>query len=301
MNNKIFQRFLVLGLLLSPITNISAQQKITLYNSNQDCDINKKDRIIENDGSTYIYEVEYPEIWYYPAKNRDDNKPAMMIIPGGAYRFLSITNEGINIANWLNQLGIDAFMLKHRLPNNYDGPCKQSVALRDASRAIKLIRNNSKKWNIDPNNLGVIGFSAGGHLASSISTKGELGIDKPNFTVLVYPVITMNIEIQKNGSGTFNSLFGDNPNESIIENYSNDLNVNQETPPTILIHSNNDDGTPPENSISYYSALRKNSIPASIHIWEDGGHGYGLAKGRGTIETWTKIVEEWFVLRGIIN
>ena len=111
----------------------------------------------------------------------------------------------------------------------------------------------------------------------------------------------MNIEVQKNGSGTFNSLFGDNPDVNIIQDYSNDLNVNQETPPTILIHSNNDEGTPPENSISYYSALRKNNVPASIHVWEDGGHGYGLAKGRGTIESWTKIVKEWLTLRGVIN
>jgi Dipeptidyl aminopeptidases/acylaminoacyl-peptidases len=141
----------------------------------------------------------------------------------------------------------------------------------------------------------------GGHLASTISTKGKLGLNKPNFAILVYPVITMNIEVQKNGSGTFNSLFGDNPDVNIIQDYSNDLNVNQETPPTILIHSNNDEGTPPENSISYYAALRDNNIPSSLHIWEDGGHGYGLAKNRGTIESWTKIVKNWLTLRGVIN
>ena len=109
MNNKIFQGFLILSLLLSSSTQIIAQQKISLYNSGQHCDINKKDRIVESDGSTHIYEVEYPELWYYPAKNKDDNKPAVMVIPGGAYRFISITNEGISIAEWLNELGIDAF------------------------------------------------------------------------------------------------------------------------------------------------------------------------------------------------
>ena len=301
MNNKIFQGFLIVCLVLSSSTQIIAQQKIPLYDSNLDCDINKKNRIDESDGSTYIYEVEYPEIWYYPAANKDANKPAVMVIPGGAYRFLSITNEGISIAKWLNELGVDAFMLKHRLPNNYDGPCKQTVASTDAFRAIELIRDNSDKWNIDPNNVGVIGFSAGGHLASTISTKGKLSLNKPDFAILVYPVITMNIEVQKNGSGTFNSLFGDNPDVNIIQDYSNDLNVNQETPPTILIHSNNDFGTPPENSISYYSALRKNNVPASLHIWEDGDHGYGLAKGRGTIESWIKIVKDWLTLRGVIN
>ena len=298
MNKKIFQGFLIVSLILSSSNHIVAQQKISLYDSTQDCDLNKKDSIVERDGSTYIYEVEYPEIWYYPTKNKNVKKPAVLVIPGGGYTFLSITNEGISIAKWLNELGIDAFMLKHRLPDNYNGPCKQNVASEDGFKALEIIRANSKKWDIDSNNVGVIGFSAGGHLASTISTKGKLGFNKPDFAILVYPVITMNMDKQ---TWTFRSLFGDNPDESIIQNYSNDLNVNKETPSTILIHSNNDKGTPPENSISYYSALRKYNIPASLHIWEDGGHGYGLAKGRGTIESWTKIVKEWMTLRGVIN
>ena len=292
-------KFPLILLLIFNITH--AQEKIPLYNSVLDCDLNKKDSIVESDGSTYIYEIETPEIWYYPSENKEKNKPAVLVIPGGAYIFLSITNEGISIAKWLNELGIDAFMLKHRLPNNYDGPCKQSVASNDALRAIELMRNNSEKWGIDPNNMGVIGFSAGGHLASTISTKGVLGINKPNFAILVYPVITMDIENSSNGSGTFNSLFGDSPDLNIIQNYSNDLNVDKLTPPTILIHTNDDEGTPPENSLSYYSALRKNNIPSALHIWEDGGHGYGLAKARGSIESWSKIVKEWMQMRGIID
>ena len=291
--------YTILSTLLFFISDhLNAQQKIQLYDSNQDCDLNKKDRIVKRDASTYIYEVESPEIWYYPAKIKDINKPAVLVIPGGGYTYLSITNEGISVANWLSDLGIDAFMLKHRLPNNYDGPCKQKVASKDAFKAIEIIRSNSEEWNIDPNNIGVVGFSAGGHLASTISTKGKLRFNKPDFAILVYPVITMNIDKK---TWTFNSLFGDNPDERIIKEFSNDFNVNRETPPTILIHSNNDEGTPPENSLNYYSALRKFNIPAAIHIWEDGGHGYGLAKDRGTIESWTKIVEDWLVLRGVID
>ena len=277
---------------------IFAQEKIPLYTSPLDCDVEKKDSIVEKGGSTYIYEIKTPEMWYYPSENNDDNKPAVLVIPGGGYSFLSITNEGISIAKWLNGLGIDAFMLKHRLPNNYSGSCKQIVATNDALRAIELIRGNSSKWKIDIQNIGVIGFSAGGHLASTISTKGELNINKPNFAVLVYPVITMNINSK---TWTFNSLFGKNPNPDIIHKYSNDLNVNDQTPPTILIHSNNDEGTPPENSLSYYSALRKYNIPASLHIWEDGRHGYGLGVGRGSIESWPKVVEEWLKIRNVID
>jgi acetyl esterase/lipase len=280
-------------------TNLTfAQKKIPLYDSALECDIDKKDSIVEKDGSTYIYEIKTPEMWYYPSENKEDNKPAIIVIPGGGYTFLSITNEGISIAKWLNGLGIDAFMLKHRLPNNYSSPCKQRVATEDALKAVELIRENSSKWNIDSKNIGVIGFSAGGHLASTISTKGELNVNKPNFAVLVYPVITMNINSK---TWTFSNLFGENTSPDIINKYSNDLNVNSQTPPTILIHSNNDKGTPPENSLSYYSALRKNNIPAALHIWEDGGHGYGLGKGRGSIESWPKIVEEWMKIRNVID
>ena len=277
---------------------IFAQQIIPLYTAPLDCDIEKKDSIVEKGGSTYIYEIKTPEMWYYPSENNEDNKPAVLVIPGGGYTFLSITNEGISIAKWLNGLGIDAFMLKHRLPDNYSGSCKQVVATNDALRAIELIRENSSNWKIDIKNIGVIGFSAGGHLASTISTKGELNINKPNLAVLVYPVIKMNINSK---TWTFNSLFGKNPNPEIINKYSNDLNVNDQTPPTILIHSNNDEGTPPENSLSYYSALRKYNIPAALHIWEDGGHGYGLGIGRGSIESWPKVVEEWLKIRNVID
>jgi len=277
---------------------IFAQKIIPLYDSTLDCDVDKKDRVVEERGSTYIYEIETPELWYYPSTNKDINKPAVLVIPGGGYTFLSITNEGISIAKWLNSIGIDAFMLKHRLPNNYSGSCKQIVATQDALRAMELIRNNSSKWEIDSNNVGVIGFSAGGHLASAISTKGKLNINKPNFAILVYPVITMNLNSK---TWTFNSLFGENPDPDIIKKYSNDLFVDKETPPTILIHSNNDEGTPPENSISYYSALRENNIPSALHIWEDGGHGYGLGKSRGSIESWPQIVKEWMKVRNIID
>lgn len=291
-------KFLLSLFFVLSVNLIFAQKKIPLYTSAIECDIDKKDSIVEKDGSTYIYEIKTPEMWYYPSENKDNNKPAVMVIPGGGYTFLSITNEGISIAKWLNGLGIDAFMLKHRLPNNYSGPCKQRVATEDALKAVELIRENSSKWKIDSKNIGVIGFSAGGHLASTISTKGELNINKPNFAVLVYPVITMNINSK---TWTFSSLFGENPSPDIIYKYSNDLNVNSLTPPTILVHSNNDEGTPPENSLSYYSALRKNNIPTALHIWEDGGHGYGLGKGRGSIESWPEIVEEWMKTRNIID
>ena len=277
---------------------IFAQQIIPLYNSALDCDFNKKDRIVEEGGSKYIYEIKSPEIWYYPSENKESNKPAVLVIPGGGYTYLSITNEGISIAKWLNSIGIDAFMLKHRLPNNYSGSCKQRVATEDGQAAINFIRDNSIKFKINPNKLGVMGFSAGGHLASSLSNL-KTNDSRPNFSVLLYPVITMNPK--ETNSWTFSSLFGESTTEEMILRYSNELNVDRNTPPTIIIHSNNDEAVIPENSIKYYMALRKNNIPTALHIWEDGGHGYGLGKGRGSIESWPKIVEEWMRLRKIIE
>ena len=143
-----------------------------------------------------------------------------------------------------------------------------------------------------------MGFSAGGHLASSLSNL-KTNYSRPNFSVLLYPVITMNPK--ETNSWTFSSLFGESTTEEMILRFSNELNVDRNTPPTIIIHSNNDEAVIPENSIKYYMALRKNNIPTALHIWEDGGHGYGLGKGRGSIESWPTIVEEWMRLRRIID
>ena len=135
-------------------------------------------------------------------------------------------------------------------------------------------------------------------MASSLSNL-KTNDSRPNFSVLLYPVITMNPK--KTNSWTFSSLFGESATEEMILRFSNELNVDKNTPPTIIIHSDNDEAVIPENSISYYMALRKNNIPTALHIWEDGGHGYGLGKGRGSIESWPIIVEEWMKVRNIID
>ena len=138
-------KFLLSLFFVLSINLIFAQKKIPLYTSAIECDIDKKDSIVEKDGSTYIYEIKTPEMWYYPSENKDNNKPAVMVITGGGYTFLSITNEGLSIANWLNGIGIDAVMLRHRLPNNYYGPCQQRVETEDALNAVDLIRENESQ------------------------------------------------------------------------------------------------------------------------------------------------------------
>jgi len=175
---------------------------------------------------------------------------------------------------------------------------------------MRIIRKNSRIWNIDPNKIGVLGFSAGGHLASTLSTHHDNGLDlsdlkiektssRPDFSILVYPVITMNRPYAHNGSRE--NLLGKIPSQEYLDYYSNDLQVREDTPPAILIHSDDDKAVLPENSIQYYLALRKYNIPAALHIWEDGGHGYGLGNDKGSIKSWPKICEEWMIQREIIN
>ena len=284
-------------LILFSFTAIS-QEKIPIYNKDVPCYQNNEDKIAY-EGENIIYvEIKVPEVWYYPSESKIENNPAVIVVPGGGYAQLSIESEGTQIAEWLNQIGIDAFVLKHRLPANYTGSCKQRVAIEDGQAAINFIRDNSIKFKINPNKLGVMGFSAGGHLASSLSNL-KTNDSRPNFSVLLYPVITMNPK--KTNSWTFSSLFGESATEEMILKFSNELNVDKNTPPTIIIHSDNDVDVIPENSISYYMALRKNNIPTALHIWVDGGHGYGLGKGRGSSESWPKIVEEWMKVRNIID
>lgn len=293
-----FSYILTFYLLIIYSKSIFSQEKISIYDKEIPCYQNNQDSIAY-EGENLIYrKIKTPEIWYYPSEIKVKENPAVIVIPGGGYAQLSFEKEGTHIAEWLNKIGVDAFVLKHRLPANYYGSCKQMVAFDDAKEAINLIRENSSKFKIDPNMIGVIGFSAGGHLASSLSNH-KIIESRPNFSVLLYPVITMN---PKNTNlWTFTSLFGDKPNEEMILKFSNELNVDSYTPPTIIIHSDNDMVVVPENSIDYYSALRKNNIPSALHIWEDGGHGYGLGKGRGSIESWPTIVEEWMRLRRIID
>ncbi|MDC3051402.1 alpha/beta hydrolase, partial [Bacteroidota bacterium] len=183
-------------------------------------------------------------------------------------------------------------------------------ALADAQRAMRIIRKNSKKWEINSKKIGVLGFSAGGHLASTLSTHHDQGIrrsnleiekfaSRPDFSILIYPVVTMKQPYVHMGSRK--SLIGKVPSNEIVEYFSNEMQVKADTPPAILIHSDNDLGVLVENSVNYYLALRKHKIPAALHVWEDGGHGYGLAKGKGSIKDWPNICQNWMIQRKLIN
>ena len=254
-----------------------------------------------------------PEIWYYPSLKAPKNKKkaAVLVIPGGGYWGLWFDKEGVDVAKWLNTLGVSAFVLKHRFPNLESNDCRSKVALLDAQRAIRIIRANSGEWDINQNKIGVLGFSAGGHLASTLSTHHDNGLElsnieidktssRPDYSILVYPVITMKPPYAHMGSRK--NLLGEIPNEENVTYFSNEFQVREDTPPAILFHTDQDDGVPAENSIKYYLSLRKYKIPAEIHIWQRGIHGLGLAnENELPFKNWPKTCEQWMIDRKIID
>ena len=178
--------------------------------------------------------------------------------------------------------------------------------LQDGQKAIRIVRRNAKKWNIDPDKIGVMGFSAGGHLASTVSTHFDEKVyepvdtmsARPDFSILIYPVITMKADYTHKGSR--NNLLGRTPDEDQVIRFSNELQVNEQTPPAFLVHSLDDNAVPVQNSINYALAMKKFKIPCELHIYEHGGHGYGLGSSNDTESTWPKACEKWLKARGIL-
>ncbi len=245
---------------------------------------------------------------YLPPKEKA-TRAAVVICPGGGYGHLAMDHEGHQIAQWLNSLGVAGFILKYRHHNSGAG-YGHPAPLQDAQRAIRIVRSRAKEWSIDPNRIGILGFSAGGHLASSAGThfqkrysKIEDEIDRsncrPDFMILIYPVITL-AEPYTHGGSRFN-LLGNNPDGRLIENLSNDKQITPETPPTFLVHANDDRAVPSENSINFYLALRKAKVPAEMHIYESGGHGFGLGKKNTAESSWPARCADWLRGRGLLN
>lgn len=241
---------------------------------------------------------------FIPKEIKPD-QTAVLIFPGGGYSHLSMDKEGTKVAEWLNSLGIVAFVLKYRLPSDLIMKNKSVGPLQDAQEAIRYVRSNASKWNINPNKIGTIGFSAGGHLASTLATHFDDKVyeskfnmsARPDFSILIYPVISMENGITHKGSQT--SLLGQNPSQLLIDNFSNEKKVTSQTPPTFLVHASDDGAVIPENSINYYLALKKNNISAELHIYEKGGHGFGLGV-KDTSQFWSNDCKEWLKINHYI-
>ncbi len=252
-----------------------------------------KNNIQEQSISTDIVrigKVQVPHLEIYLPNKKGATGQAVIICPGGGYSILAYDWEGTDIAKLFNAHGIAAFVLKYRLPDSLSSSSPNQVPLIDAKQAMNIVRSRAGEWNISPNKIGIMGFSAGGHLAATLSTHFEQST-RPDFSILIYPVISMDKSIAHMGSRT--NLIGAQPTDELIKLYSNELQITPQTPPTFILHATDDKAVPVENSLTYYEALKKNGVPAEMHIFPSGGHGFALALGKGPLEKWPSLLFDW--------
>ncbi|ERJ57427.1 alpha/beta hydrolase [Sphingobacterium paucimobilis] len=241
-------------------------------------------------GGAWITKVSQPTLTSYLVQGSEKPSPAILICPGGGYGGLAIEKEGHDIALAFQKNGISAFVLKYRMPSERTMIDKSKGPLQDAQQAMAVIRSNADRWQVDPGKVGVIGFSAGGHLASSLATRfhkpvleGNTSNVRPDFVILMYPVISFKDSIGHIGSR--NNLIGKNPPAEMITAFSSEENVTTDTPPAFLVHAGNDKIVKVENTIAFYQALLQHQVKAQMHIYPEGGHGFGL-NNRTTQDKW---------------
>jgi acetyl esterase/lipase len=242
---------------------------------------------------------------YVPPKDKA-NGTAVIVCPGGGYVRLAMDHEGTAIAAWLNDAGITCILLKYRVPSDACMMDKTVGPLQDVQEAIRTTRRHAQDWHLDRHKIGVMGFSAGGHLAATASTlfgdtvyPNDTVNARPDFSILIYPVISMQAGITHAGSRQH--LLGSTPDQQLVDHFSNELQVRSDTPMGFLVHSTDDGTVPVENSIRYFQALQKHSIAAEMHIFENGGHGYGLAATRTSTESrWPVLCLEWLRMHGML-
>jgi acetyl esterase/lipase len=248
-----------------------------------------------------------PSLAVYPVPEDKATGVGVVICPGGGYGDLAMDHEGRQVAEWLNSIGVSAFLLTYRhAGTGYGHP----APLQDGQRAIRLVRSQASEWNVDPKRVGMLGFSAGGHLTSTVGTHFDLGNKdsadpverescRPDFMVLAYPVISFTEPFTHRGS--LQNLLGSSPDKQLVESLSIERQVTAETPPTFLVHTNEDVAVPPENSVYFYLALRKAKVPAELHIYTKGEHGLGLGAPGEPFASWPKRCEEWMKAMGILR
>ena len=249
----------------------------------------------------WVTQVREPTLTFYPAPPENSCRTGVVICPGGGYRGLALDKEGHDVARWMNSLGVTAVVLKYRL-RDYGQPAPKD----DVQRAIAEVRARSKQLDIDSDRIGVVGFSAGGHLASTAATQfrhfrlnGVSVSSRPDFAVLVYPVITMD---QDHGhAGSRWNLLGDTPSAELVAEYSNHLHVSSRTPPTFLVHAEDDKAVPARNSQLFFEALQDHDVPARLVVYERGGHGFGLVSYKSPAAAWPRQCAQWLEDQGWLS
>ncbi|TAE53187.1 MAG: alpha/beta hydrolase, partial [Bacteroidetes bacterium] len=261
------------------------------------------------DGVSLVTDVQRPMLYVHrPAR---PNGASVLICPGGGYFAIAMDHEGHQLARWFNERGITAFVLKYRLPNDELMRDKAMRPLQDAQQAMRIIRKNAASWQLDPKQVGIMGFSAGGHLAATAGTHftkqvGEITDPalsvRPDFMILLYPVISFTLPISDEPSTSReNRLLGSDASPELLAEYSNEQHVSAETPPTFMLLAT-DDFISPKQDMAFYNELRRNNVPVEMHIYGQGGHGFSLTqKGRGHVEQWPTLMEGWLKDRGILK
>lgn len=304
-------RYILMFILPAMISSSSkAQQIIPLYEGKIPYSVDAKNiekiDTSKTSGTLGISNVSNPTMSVYlPAKGKA-NGAAVIICPGGGYARLAIYHEGYDVAAEFNKMGVAAFVLKYRLPGDRIMSIKETGPLQDAQEAIKIVRKRAKEWNIDINKVGIMGFSAGGHLASTVGTHFNTAVSenkeninlRPDFMILIYPVISFSDSLMHKGSR--DNLMGQTPTAEKKIAYSADQQVNAQTPPTFLVHAQDDKSVKVGNSIKLYESLTKNGIPAEMHIYPNGGHGFGL-NNKTTQDKWIDHLKNWMIAGNLVK
>lgn len=295
-----FNKFLLFFFLLMPVTLFAQSvEEINLYSGA--IPDSKKSSVAEHisftNGQVRISDVVTPTLTKFTPLN--PNGTSVIICPGGGYARLAIDHEGVEVAKEFNKHGVTAFVLKYRLPSDSIMIDKSIGPLEDAQQAIRIVRTNATKWGLDPSKIGIMGFSAGGHLAATAATHFNSIADKtvkdttsvrPDFVMLIYGVISFNDSITHKGSK--DNLIGKNPSKELLEKFSNELQVTKNSPPAFLVQAGDDHTVPVENSIRYYEACLKNHVPVEMHLYPNGGHGFGL-HNKTTDDKWFERLLNW--------
>lgn len=288
-------------------THVISQEAIPLWEKGKVPNENGK-TVTDSIANERVFRVAAPRMLAYFPSNQENKRTAVLIVPGGGYVRLAYLVAGTQIAKWFNTLGINAFVLLHRLPqapNVVDG---RTAPIQDAQRALRTIRVNAQKWNIDADKIGVMGFSAGGHVASTLGThqKDYAAIGdyldtlsfRPDFMLLISPVITFGKYAH---TGSRENLLGSNPSEADMRLFSNELQVTEQTPPTFLVHASNDKSVPVNNSLLFAEALVNKGVSTALHIFPQGGHSIQLRDNPGSANSWTNLCEQWLREMGFLK
>jgi acetyl esterase/lipase len=289
---------LLIALMLMTTTTFAQQKAIALYpNGVPNSKPAPADYVEKMGNDSFLFNVTQPTITPYFADKSKANGTAVIICPGGGYAGLSMVNEGSSIAEAFNKIGVTAFVLTYRLPSDSIMVDRTIGPLQDAQRAIQIVRQQAAEWGINPNKVGIIGFSAGGHLASTaithfnkvvVNNKNNINL-RPDFGILIYPVISMG---RKTHTGSKENLIGKHASQEVMDLYSNEKQVTPNTPPTFLVAAEDDDVVPVENTLMFYHALLDNKVKAEMHVYQAGGHGFGL-HNKTTKDFWFDRLTEW--------